>query len=154
MPASHPTTPLANVTENSISTPSRLFSHTKLDPKNSSETDLTNEPGMNNVHALVQLDRLEQNVNKEHKVFVAVAWVVKQELRWFKMFPEVVHVDATSHSTEKKFHLLTFSVKTAFGKQVVFLRMWIPNQKRSTFRWFFRHCLARLFPKHILGTTK
>ena len=84
LPASHPTSPLPNINENSISSPSRLFSHTKLDPKNSSETDLTNKPGMDNVHALVQLDRLEQNVNEEHKVFLAVAWVVKQELCWFK----------------------------------------------------------------------
>ena len=101
LPTSHPTTPLASITQNNISTPSRLFSHTKLDPKNSSETDLTNKPGMDNVHALVQLDCLEQNVNEDHKVFVAVAWVVKKELWWFKMFPEVVHVDETSHSTEK-----------------------------------------------------
>ena len=60
------------------------------------------------------------------------------------MFPEVVWCDITSHSNNKKYHLLTFSVKSSTNKQVVFLRVWIPNQRRFSFRWVFQHAVESL----------
>lgn len=150
----HPATPNMNNTQNNMYTPSRLFSHTKLDAHKSSENDIRDKVGMLEVHSLVQSDRVINNTNENSKVFIAVAWVVKRELLLFKMFPEVMHVGATSHSSSKKYHLLTFSVKTAFQKHVIFLRMWIPDQKRSTFRWVFRYCLAVLVLKYVLGRTR
>ena len=86
-------------------------------------------------------------------LFVAIAWVMKSELRFFKLFPEVIHVDTTSHSSCEKYHLLTFSCQTSVGKQVIFLRMWIPNQKRSTFKWVFSHVLKSLIDESYFQQT-
>ena len=70
------------------------------------------------------------------------------------MFREVLHVDITSHSTEKKYHLLTFTVKTSANKQHIVLQTWLPNQKRGSFRWVFHHVLPTLIPKEILRDIK
>jgi len=54
-------------------------------------------------------ERQERNLNNEDALFIAVAWIVTPALRLFKLCPEVVWVDVTSHSNYKGFHLLTFS---------------------------------------------
>ena len=91
---------------------------------------------------------------EDTKVFLAIAWVFKPELRYFKLFPEVFHVDGTSHLTQKKYDLITFSVKTSLGRQVVFLRVWLPDQKRCSFRWVFKHVLLTLVPKECFQRTR
>lgn len=60
------------------------------------------------------------------------------------MYPETVFVDVTSHSNNKKYSLLTFSCKSAVNKHVVFLKAWIPNQKRFSFRWVFKYAIESL----------
>jgi hypothetical protein len=52
-------------------------------------------------------ERQERNLlNNEDVLFIAVAWIVKPAFRLFKLCPEVVWVDVTSHSNKKGFHLL------------------------------------------------
>lgn len=70
--------------------------------------------------------------------------IIAETIRFFKMYPETVFVDVTSHSNNKKYHLLTFSIKTATNRQVVFLRGWLPNQKRFSFRWVFQYGIRAL----------
>ena len=74
------------------------------------------------------------NINNDATLLLSVTWVVDAELWYFKLFPEVIYVDATSHTNFNLYHLLTFSCRSSAGHQVTFLRMWIPDQKRSTFR--------------------
>jgi hypothetical protein len=50
--------------------------------------------------------------------------------------------------------LLTFSCHTFTGKQVVFLKIWIPNQKRFSFWWVFTFVLASLIPASISKRTR
>ena len=97
---------------------------------------------------------LQQIADNANVFFLAIAWVFKPELRYFKLFPEVFHVDGTSHSTQKKYDLITFSVKTSLGRQVVFLRVWLPDQKRCSFRWVFKHVLLTLVPKECFQRTR
>ena len=59
-----------------------------------------------------------------------------------------------AHSTDKIYHLLTFSIKTSTGNQVVFLRVWMPNQQRYTFRWVFQYVLTGLIPLKIFEQTR
>ena len=88
------------------------------------------------------------------RIFLAIAWVFKPELRFFKLFPEVIHVDATSHTPKKKYDLLTFSCKTSLGRQVVFMRIWLPDQTRYSFRWVFQHVLTGLVPSEFFLRTR
>ncbi len=131
-----------------------LMSHTKFDNQNSCTKDHSNDPSMIGLREEGLTFRANYNVSHDTKVFLAIAWVFKPELRYFKLFPEVIHVDGTSHSTEKKYELITFSIKTSLGRQVVFLRVWLPDQKRSSFRWLFQHVLAGLVPSNVFQRTR
>ena len=122
----------------------------KLDNRNTCDKDHSNDPSMIGLRTEGQMSRSNYMLSDNTKVFLAIAWVFKPELRFFKLFPEVIHVDGTSHSTQKKYELITFSVKTSLGRQVVFLRVWLPDQKRYSFRWIFQHVLLGLFPKYNL----
>jgi hypothetical protein len=133
---------------------SLLLSHTKLDNIHSCQKDHTNDESMSGLRREGVMCREYQQVGDCTKIFLAIAWVFKPELRFFKLFPEVIHVDATSHSTHKKYDLLTFSVKTSFGRQVVFLRVWLPDQTRYSFRWVFQHVLIGLLPKEFFLRTR
>jgi MULE transposase domain/SWIM zinc finger len=154
-PAMITTTPSVPAHHNqTATTPSFLMSHTKYDDKNSCDRDLSNDPTILGLRVEGQLSRSNYMLSDDTKVFLAIAWTFKPELRFFKLFPEVIHVDGTSHSTRKKYELITFSVKTSSGQQVVFLRVWLPDQKRYSFRWIFQHVLLGLVPKNIFLRTR
>ena len=82
------------------------------------------------LHQIAQ-ERQERKLNNVDALFIAVAWIVKPAFRLFKLCPEVVRVDVTSHSNNKGFHLLTFSSRLSIGKQIVWLWVFIPNQQRG-----------------------
>jgi hypothetical protein len=69
-------------------------------------------------------ERCERNMNKEDALFIAVAWIVKPAFRLFKLCPEVVWLDVTSHSNNKGFHLLYFTngVRRAVTWSLTFFR--------------------------------
>ena len=95
--------------------------------------------------------RKNQKIKTEDDVFVAVAWTYGGTLRMFKLCPHVVTLDITAHTNKNKYHLLTFSIKTSIDKQVVFFRLWLPNQRRLSFRWVFQHAVPKLIPScHLL----
>jgi len=151
------TTTITNTTPSAgarTSPHSFLMSHTKLDIRNSCNKDHSNDPLMIGLRTEGQMSRSNYMLSDDTKVFLAIAWVFKPELRFFKLFPEVIHVDGTSHSTQKKYELITFSVKTSLGRQVVFLRVWLPDQKRYSFRWIFQHVLLGLIPKSVFLRTR
>jgi hypothetical protein len=92
-----------------------------------------------------QICRNNPPVHEEARIFIAVAWANKYDIRTLMLFPEALHPDCTCDSNNTNNHLLTFSCRTSSGKQVVFLRVWLPNQKRSSFRWVFKFVLTSLF---------
>jgi hypothetical protein len=61
----------------------------------------------------------------------------------------VVWVDVTSHSNNKGFHFLTFSLCLSIDKQLVWMWIFIPNQQRFSFRWVFKEALPKLVPKWL-----
>ncbi len=79
-----------------------------------------------------------------------MAWIVKPAFQLFKLCPEVVWLDVTSHSKNKGFHLLTFSSCLSIGKQIVRMWIFIPNQQRFSFRWVFKEALPKLVPKWLM----
>jgi hypothetical protein len=84
-------------------------------------------------------------VHEEARIIIAGAWANKYNVHIFLLFPEVFHTDCTCDTNNTNNYLLTFSCRISTGKQVGFLRVWIPNQKRFTFRWVFKVVLNSLF---------
>jgi hypothetical protein len=95
--------------------------------------DHCQDPDMDEPRLMAAAVRSNPKVPPKAKVFIAVAWASKSDIRFFQLFPEVVHCDSTCDSNNAGNHLLTFSACTSTGKQFVFLKMWISNQKRFTF---------------------
>jgi hypothetical protein len=88
-------------------------------------------------------------VPKNARIFIAVAWVNNYDICTFMLFPEVFHADCNCDTNNTNNHLLTtFSCRTSTGKQVVFLWVWLPNQKRFSFRWVFKFVLTSIFDPH------
>eukprot|EP00978_Attheya_sp_CCMP212_P014408 scaffold36669_cov47-Attheya_sp.AAC.2 len=132
-----------------------LVSETKIpNHENNVVRDLSSAQDMFENQELTQNARKNQQIPIDSKVFVAIAWSSQNDIRMFKLFPEVMHIDATCDSSNKKNALLTFSIRTSTAKQFVFLKVWLPNQKRSSFRWVFRYVLPEIISRNILLRTK
>jgi hypothetical protein len=95
-----------------MSTTKSFTGHVHYEPINESSV-------ISSLSAQINEERSEQNLQKEEALFIAVAWIVKPAFRLFKLCPEVVWIDVTSHSNNKGFHLLTFSSRLSIGKQIV-----------------------------------
>jgi hypothetical protein len=85
----------------------------------------------------VKEERSERKLMDSETLFIAIAWTILPALLFFKLCPEVVWCDVTSHTNNKGFHLLSFSCRTSIDKQVIFLWIWIPNQQSFSFWWVF-----------------
>jgi hypothetical protein len=93
--------------------------------------------------------RKSRGLDDKHQVFHCIAWTHEKVLRYFLLCPEVVTFDVTSHTNKSGFHLLTFSCRTSVDKQVVFCRVWLPDQRRASFRYVFQEALPKILPKHV-----
>jgi hypothetical protein len=123
-----------------------LISSLNVDRSNGfAEINHTDDPDFLVPRASAQICRTNPKVPRDARIFIAVAWANKFDIRTFSLFPEVFHADCTCDSNNTNNHLLTFSCRTSTGKQVVFLRVWLPNQKRFAFRWVFKFVLTSLF---------
>ena len=129
--------------------PSKLFITTAT-----TETDVTGDLDLQYFRREARFSRESNNLDDEGKVFVGCAWVIQKELRYFKLFPEVLCIDGTSHSSKRKLLLLTLSVRTSTNRQVVFMRLFMPNEKRATFRWVFKYVLPSLVDKSFFKRTR
>ncbi len=85
-----------NVDTMNISTTKSITGHVNYEPINESSE-------ISSLSAQINEERSEQCLQKEEALLIAVAWIVKPAFRLFKLCPEVVWVDLTSHSTTKDF---------------------------------------------------
>jgi hypothetical protein len=120
-----------------ISTTKSFTGHVHYEPINESSE-------ISSLSAQINEERSEWYLQKEEALFIVVAWIVKPVFWLFKLCPEVVWVDVTSHSNNKGFHLLTFSSHLSIGKQIGWMWIFIPNQQRFSFRWVFKEALPKL----------
>jgi hypothetical protein len=131
-----------NVDTMTMSTTKSFTGHVHYEPINESTA-------ISSLSAQINEERLEQNLQKEEALFIAVAWIVKPAFRLFKLCPGVIWVDVTSNSNNKGFHLLTFSSRLSIGKQIVWMWIFIPSQQRFSFRWVFKEAFPKLVPKWL-----
>jgi hypothetical protein len=101
-----------------------------------------------------ETQRQTYKLDSNQRLLVGLAWIYVGELRLFRLFPKVFHVDATSHTNNEKRLLLTFSGRTSEGQTFVFLRVFLPNQKAYSFRWVFQVVLVALVGKDTLKETE
>ena len=111
-------------------------------------TPVSDIPKLSHLSDIARHARITRKLDPRQYLFMAIAWTMIPCLRYFLLCPEVLWFDVTSHSNNKGFCLLTFSCRTSLDKQVVFLRIWIPNKQRTSFRWVFQHALSSLLPLH------
>jgi len=134
---------------------SSLVSTTKVGGGEVTHADVGDDPTMHYIAGEVEKARADQNIEDDNNVFVSIAWTTVGARRYFKLNPECVTCDITSHTNKNGYHLMTFSVKAApLDRQVVFLWVWLPNQRRYSFRWVFQHAIKNLIPKHHLERVK
>jgi hypothetical protein len=93
-------------------------------------------------------------VSPNAHVMIACAFETKQATHIFKLFPEVIHADVTSDTNNTGNHMLTYSCNTSEGKQVIFLKVWLPNQKKSSFCWVFKFVLTSMIPPECFKRTR
>jgi hypothetical protein len=132
-----------------------LISSLNVDRKKGfAEINHTDDPDFIVPRESAQTCRQNPRVPTQARIFIAVAWANKFDIRTFMLFPEVFHADCTCDTNNTNNHLLTFSCRTSTGKQIVFLRVWLPNQKRFTFRWVFKFVLTSIFDTNAFRRTR
>jgi hypothetical protein len=136
------------------STPTKLLSTCYRQNQQVSYFDHTEDAEMDVIRTETASARSSKGIANNDKIFLCVAWAGEEELRLLKQFPEVVYLDATSGSNRSHNHLITFSGRTSTGRQFIILRIWVHNQKRSTFHWIFQSVLSNLIPDKVLLAIK
>ena len=92
---------------------------------------------------------------KHHQaLFISLAWVTPMEQKLFQYFPEVMCVDTVSDINKDKRPILSISRKDSFGKMLIILRAFLPNERAWKFRWIFTIVLPTLFPYYLLSQVK
>ena len=91
---------------------------------------------------------------KQQLLLMSLAWVLPKERDMFTLFPEVITVDCTADTNNESRPLLTMGGKDANGKVFMFLRVFLPNEKRWIFRWVFNIVLHKFFHKDVLNRIK
>jgi hypothetical protein len=122
--------------------------------KGFAEINHADDPDFIEPRETAQIARNNPRVHEEARIFIAVAFANKCDIRAFLLFPEVTRADCTCDSNNTNNHLLTFSCRTSSGKQVAFLKVWLPNQKRSAFRWVFKFALTSPFEASAFQRTR
>ena len=114
-----------------------------------SNDDALTLPSLKLIEAEAKKERKERSMTPNDVLFIGIGWIVLPAFRFFKLCPEVIWCDVTSHSNNKGFHLFSFSCRLSIGKQCVFMWVWMPNQQRFSFRWVFQHAIPNLMPKWL-----
>ena len=130
------------------------ISTTKDVSGNVSNKDVSTIPELEPLEEFAKNERSCRGLSAQKYLFISIAWIVLPAFRFFKLCPEVIWCDVTSHSNNKGFKLLTFSCRTSIDKQVVFLWIWIPNEQRFSFRWVFQHAIPQLIRKYLRAWVK
>ncbi|KAL3757417.1 LOW QUALITY PROTEIN: hypothetical protein ACHAWU_005148 [Discostella pseudostelligera] len=109
---------------------------------------------LSQVETVAKRTRVERKISASQYLFFSIAWIHLPVFRFFKLCPEVIWCDVTSHSNKMGYKLLTFSCRTSVNKQVVFMYIWIPNEQRISFRWVFSHAISQLVPAWLRSRVK
>ena len=83
-------------------------------------------------------------------MMIAVAYTFPFEMRQFRLFNAVVHIDATAKTNKEEHPLVTVTGKDSRSKMFTILRAFMPNERAWAYRWLFKTVFPTLFGKHLL----
>ena len=89
------------------------------------------------------------------KNLLCIAWSSREMKKLAKAFPQSISIDAT-HKTvniDNMYHL-TVTTKDSFGKTIVVLRLWIPNQQKWIFRYVMLVVIPQMFGRRFCDQVK
>ena len=95
------------------------------------------------VNQFIQHSRNVHKFSYQQLLLMAIAWVHPQECELFSIFPKVITVDYTSGTNNESRPLLTMGGKDSLDKVFIFLRVFLPNERRWVFRWIFNVVLHK-----------
>ena len=90
--------------------------------------------------------RRSRGIGPSQDMMVALAYTSPLELRQFRLFHAVLHVDGTSHTNKEQRPLVAVTTKDSRGKMLPILRAFLPSEQAWAFQWLF----SSVFPM-ILG---
>ena len=80
---------------------------------------------------------LECNLLPNSRILLGAAWMSDGAFREYLRFPEVLFIDATHASNNENRPLLLICGKDSNGKGFVLVRIFMPNETSSFYRWIF-----------------
>jgi hypothetical protein len=116
----------------------------------------TDDPDFIEPRESASMTQKKPGAHEDARIFIPVVWANKFDihiLSFFPFFPEVFHAGCTCDTNNTNYHLLTFSCRKSTGNQIVFLCVWIPNQKRVCFPLGFQICTNQL-EAHVFRRTR
>ena len=94
--------------------------------------------------------RLARGLADNQQMMVAIAYTFPFEMRQFRLFNAVVHVDATAKTNKEDRPLVTVTGKDSRSKMFTILRAFMPNKRDWAYRWLFKTVFPTLFGKDLL----
>ena len=89
--------------------------------------------------------RAARGISDQQQMMIGIAWVLPFELRQFRLFHVVLHIDATAKSNKEGWPLVTVTSKDSRNRMFTILRAFMPNEKKSSYKWLFSTVFPSLF---------
>jgi hypothetical protein len=86
----------------------------------------------------VSLHRTARNIRDDNEMVVGLAFTTPAEIRQFRLFHTVLHIDATADTNNENRPLVTVSSKDSTGKMFMVLRCFMPNEQAWAYKWLFK----------------
>ena len=83
-------------------------------------------------------------------VLVAVAWMSDQQLRYFRLFPELIGFDITYNTNAEKRAMFIVVGRTSDGKNIPILNAFFPSEAKWVFNWVFKEALPYLLGEDLI----
>jgi hypothetical protein len=85
---------------------------------------------------------------------IACVWVLPFDMKWFTLYPFVIHIDRTKCTNRENRILSIFTGRDSLGLQFIFLCALIPNECAWMFKWQFQNAFPILFGRENLNRVR
>ena len=101
-----------------------------------------------------QVRKLHMMRMDNRKVLLGAAWVDEDSRRQFLRFPEVLFIDSTHKTNNEGRPLLQVCGRDSRGRAYVVVRIFMPNESGSFYRWVFLNCIPQLLGSRNLSRVR
>ena len=125
---------------NEVCTPERGVEETIISPEA--------EPTM---YEQADHHRKLRRVTRNQQMMIGIAWVLPFEIRQFRLFHAVIHIDATAKTNKEERPLITVTSKDSRNRMFTVLRAFVPSEQSWAYHWLFQTVFPSLFGKRLLS---